>query len=236
MASSQNLQVMSPVENTLVTTSGGVASQIPRPASSSMDISPLRPIARGNSSHSPELRVINQSLRDELGQKEEQLFQTTQAAEQVIHNQREQFRGVAQNYEAYARDLTNVEVAQSEVKVHRQMQGALNQREQQLKNEQNRLRATRTEAQTALNTQRQEIVDHAENVLQMRTDAVATEARQALQAKQSQIESIEEHALHYIHETEVPAQGQVMKKDLDLQRQTQDILILQNQSLGSKIK
>merc|ERR1712086_865834 len=140
----------------------------------------------------------------------EQLFQTTQAAEQVIHNQNEQFRGVAQNYEAYARDLTNVEVAQSEVKVHRQMQGALNQREQQLKNEQNRLRATRTEAQTALNTQRQETVDHAENVLQMRTDAVATEARQALQAKQSQIDSIEEHALHHIHVNEATAQGEIM--------------------------
>ena len=177
MASSQNLQVMSPMAEPLV------ASQITRPASSSMDISPLRPIARGNLSHSPELRAINQSLRDELGQKEEQLFQTTRAAEHAIHNQKEQFRGVAQNYEAYARDLTSVEVAQSEVKVHRQMQGALNQREQQLKNEQKRLRATRTEAQTALHTQRQEIVDHAENVLQMRTDAVATEARQALQAK-----------------------------------------------------
>ena len=116
------------------------------------------------------------------------------------------------------------------------MQGALHQQSQQLKTERNRLRATRTEAQTALNIQRQEIVDHAENVLQMRTDAVATEARQALQAKQSQIDSIEEHALHYIHETEVSAQGEVMRKDIDLQRQTQDILRLQKKSPDSKTK
>ena len=76
---------------------------------------------------------------------------------------------------------------------------------------------------------RQEIVDHAENVLQMRTDAVATEARQALQAKQSQIESIEEHALHYIHVNEATAQGEIMQKDMDLQRQTQDILVMQRE-------
>ena len=182
----QNLQVMSPMDITPL-----VASQNPRPASSSMDISPLRS-ARGNLTHSPELRAHNEDLRAQLGQKDEQLWQTSRAVEHAIHNQKEQFRSVAQNYEAHARDITSVEVAQSEVRVHRQMQGALNHQNQQVKNEQNRLRATRTEAQTALDIQRQEIVDHAENVLQMRTDTVATEARQALQAKQSQIESIEE--------------------------------------------
>ena len=220
-----------------------VASQIPGPSSSSMDISPLRS-ARGNSAHSPELRMQNEALwqeshtlRELLCQKEEQLWQTTQQAEHAIHQQNEQLRNVAQNYENHARDITSVEVAQSEVKVHRRMQGAM-QQSQELKREQHRLRATRTEAQKALDSQRQEIIDHAENVLHQRTDAVATEARQALQAKQSQIDIIEERALHHIHSTEVRAQGEVMRKDLDLQRPAEDIFALQNKrpSPGSKLK
>ena len=168
----------------------------------------------------------NENLRALLGQKEEQLWLTTVEAEHALDPQKEQFRSVAQNYETHARDITSVEVAQSEVKVHRRMQGAMHQQSQELKTEQNRLRATRTEAQTAL-IFKDEIVDHAENVLQMPTDAVAYEARQALHAKRSQIDSIEEHALQYIHTTEVRAQGEVMGKDIDLQRQTQDIMILQ---------
>ena len=173
-----------------------------------------------------------------LSEKERQLWQTTQQAEQVIHQQGEQFRNVAQNYEDQARDITSVEVAQSEVKIHRQMQGDLQEHSQEFKTEQRRLIATRTEAQKALDIQKQEIIDHAENVLQQRTDAVATEARQALQAKQSQIDIIEERALHHIHSTEVRAQGEVMRKDLDLQRPAEDIFALQNKrpSPGSKIK
>ena len=56
---------------------------------------------------------------------------------------------------------------------------------------------------------------------------MATEAREALQAKRAQVVDIEEQAFQYVHSTENRAQGEVMQKDMDLQRQAEETLTLQ---------
>ena len=56
---------------------------------------------------------------------------------------------------------------------------------------------------------------------------MATEARQALQAKQQQIVDIEENVQQWVDSAELEAEGALIAKDLDLQRQAESILKLQ---------
>ena len=81
---------------------------------------------------------------------EELLNQTTHRAEFAHNYEQDHFGQVARNFEEQVREVAKVEIAQSEVKVHRQMQGALHQQGQDLKTEQSRLRATRTEAKLSI--------------------------------------------------------------------------------------
>ena len=190
MANQQGLQVMSQelpnsprVVRALNPADPGSALAPSQPAGQAMDISPL---AGGNPLLQQRLTPIkreNDLLREALRQQEQQLQATNQRAQQALLHQRDGFQRVATEFQHEAREVRDVEVAQARVQLQGQMQGALSQTKRQLQFEENRLKTTRTGADRAIQAQRQEIIDQAENVLHQRTDAVATEARQALQTK-----------------------------------------------------
>ena len=213
MANQQGLQVMSqelPNSPRVVRALTGVGSALApsQSAGQAMDISPL---AGGNPLLQQRLTPIkreNDLLREELLQQGQQLQATNERAHQALLHQRDGFQRVASEYQHQAREVRDVEVAQARVQCQGQMQGALSQTKRQLHFEENRLRATRSEADQAINAQRQEIIDQAENVLHQRTDAVATEAREALQAKQLQIADIEQRAVQYVYATEIETEGE----------------------------
>ena len=79
------------------------------------------------------------------------------------------------------------------------MRGTIRLATSELRQEQRTFAKTRTEAQLASHSKEQEIIQQ--------TDAVATEAHKALQAKHGQIAKIEAQAFQYSHSTEEKAEG-----------------------------
>ena len=239
MANIQDLQVMSPTEEASSSSVGNASAMAsaarPPTASttaSSMDISPLHPT--GNAGRNPQLSPTkvqlkneNDKLREELMRSDYQLRETNEQAWHALQSQTERFESVAKNYEQHARDVRDTEVAQSEVKIHRQMQSALQAQGRELNAESQRLRATRSEAQRVIEEQRNHIATHAENVLRQRTQEVSQRAQQTLQQEQAKLAKVEDSYSRHVDSIEQRAEKEVMQKNFDLQRQAQDILQLQ---------
>ena len=246
MANLPDLQVMSPTGTVGIAGSdplqqtGTVANPLPPhghaplPEPSMMEITPLRnargdPVQTSPTKH--DVKIENDRLRQELFNQNQQFHTTTQSLETQAAQEKQGFWRAAHEYQIHARDTTQTEVAQAEVRADMRVRDTLSlaerkltQEKQAFNNEQQAFRAIRTEAQQALHDQKQEVINHAESVLHQRTDAVATEANQALQAKHDQLVSIENQAYQHIQHVEQEAEGQILQRDMDLQTKTQTIM------------
>jgi len=112
---------------------------------------------------------------------------------QEHENYRSQFEIAAQRYKQEAREITNVEVAQSQAQLHATYNSALMQAHHEVQTTQGQaeqyVQNIKTEAQQELVGAQQVIVQQAEHHVKIQRDAVVTEARQALNHKDSEIQN-----------------------------------------------
>ena len=125
------------------------------------------------------------TLKHEIGQLDNRIQETRQLAVEELRHQQTAFEGVAQAFQAEARDVTSVEVANAETKLQTRLRSEY----------ENRIRVERSRLQGEMRDQAQSIEAGAVEAAEQRERIIIDEARSALDSQRRSLEvvSLESH-------------------------------------------
>ena len=161
------------------------------------------------------------ALRSELNQMRIQhtLMQQENVAKHEHYRQR--FQTAAEHYKQEAREVTNVEIAQSQAQMNARYSSAMLQAEQEIHQTQGlaevHVQHVKTIAQAELEGAQQLIVQQAEHHVKTQRDAVVSEAKEALTAKDKDIQQQQQSLIEEARLFATQEQNQVAQMQQELQ-------------------
>jgi len=165
---------------------------------------------------SPEKLALRSEL-NELRIRHTLLQQDSRAEHEDYRNR---FEAAAQRYKQEAREVTNVEVAQSQAQLHASYSSAMLQAHQQIQRTQGiaveHVQHIKTEAQQELEGAQQVIVQQAEHHVKVQRDAVVSEAKHALHEKDTEIQYQQRSLVEEARAFAVQEQNQVNEMQNEL--------------------
>lgn len=176
-------------------------------------------------------------LKDENQMLKQQLWSSHCQAHKIFADEKADFKEKAQQFEIYARDVTQVEVATAEAKQKSDFNSEMQHAQSVVQRTSQRLQATsqkvievKNEADAALHQQHQNLQKQAEAVIQdqkqkliseaddayaQKRDALVVEATQAIEQTKEQVEN---QAQQHYNQLWSDAQGNLIQKDVEINR------------------